>query len=299
MHASEIRARGEHAHRTGVLVNALLALLKIAGGLLSGSPALTADGYHSLADLTTNAVAWLSFRIAERPADADHHYGHGKAEALAAVFVGAVLVIGGVSVVWEGFHLERPDYQGWEASLALSFAAGSMLVKLWLARVTGRTAKLMSSQVLAALTRDNRSDALTSFLVILALGGSLIHLGWAEAVVTAGIGVFIASMGVSSIRESADVLMDRMTDPELRSRVESVASSIPGVRAVDLVRIHPLGAHVHVDMEVAVDGDLSVRKGHEIAHAVERAVTQAEEHVVQVTVHVQPSGSAERDGTGL
>src|SRR5688572_13629537 len=98
MHASEIRAHGERAHRLGVLVNALLAVFKIAGGWLSGSPALAADGYHSLADLVMNAVAWLSFRIAVRPADADHHYGHGKAEALAAVFVGAMLVIGGLTV---------------------------------------------------------------------------------------------------------------------------------------------------------------------------------------------------------
>jgi divalent metal cation (Fe/Co/Zn/Cd) transporter len=71
------------------------------------------------------------------------------------------------------------------------------------------------------------------------------------------------------------------------------------VRDVDAVRVHPIGSKLHVDMEIAVDGDLSVRKGHEIAHEVDRAVTRAEEAVVQVTVHVHPSSPAERDGTGL
>jgi cation diffusion facilitator family transporter len=129
MHDDARRARGERAHRLGVLVNALLAVFKIGGGALSGSPSLLADGFHSIADLVTNAVAWFSFRVARRPADEDHHYGHGKAEALAGAFVGAVLVVAGASVVWEAFALERPEYKGWEAPIALSFAAVSVAVK--------------------------------------------------------------------------------------------------------------------------------------------------------------------------
>ncbi len=299
MHDDATRARGERAHQMGVLVNALLAAFKIGGGTLSGSPSLLADGFHSIADLVTNAVAWFSFRVARRPADADHHYGHGKAEALAGAFVGAVLVVAGASVIRRSFTFDRPEYAGWEAPIALAFATVSVAVKEWLAWLTKRAAVELNSQALAAVARDNRSDVLTSLLVILAIGGSLAHLEWAEMVVTSLIGLFIGVMGWKSLREGMDVLMDRAPDAELRGRVEALASTIPGVHAVDAVRIHPLGAELRVDMEIAVDGELSVRKGHEIAHEVESAVTRAEERVVQVTVHVQPAGPVERDRAGL
>jgi cation diffusion facilitator family transporter len=157
----------------------------------------------------------------------------------------------------------------------------------------------LASQALAALARDNRSDALTSLLVIFGVGGSWARLGWAEAIVTALIGVLISAMGWKSLRDSMDVLMDRAPDGGMRARVEAASRSVAGVREVDRVRIHPLGSKLRIDLEIAVDGELSVRKGHEIAHEVERAVKQHEEHVVQVTVHVQPAGGREHVGTGL
>ena len=292
-----MRRRGELAHRQGVGINGGLALLKIAGGLVSGSPSLLADGYHSLGDLLTNGVSWFSFRVAGRPADEHHHYGHGKAESLAASLVGLLLLAAGLSVIVQAFGGERPLYSSWHASVALAVALVSIVANEWLVHVTRRAARELSSAALHALARDNRSDSLTSVLVIAGVTATMASIPWVETLMTMLIGLVIAAMGAASVREGIDVLMDRAPDDGIRERIEAVGRGVPGVIGVQRVRVHPLGGRSRADMEISVDGDLSVRKGHEIAHAVESAVTQAEVGVVQVAVHVNPHEDPTKEPT--
>ena len=140
----EARGRGERAHRLGVIVNLLLAILKIIGGTVSKSPSLLADGYHSIADLATNLIAWLGFRVAAQPPDEDHHYGHGKAEAAAAAFVGTALVAVAIAVLWESVDGRAQAYEGIQATVALGAAVLSLLGNEWLVRVTMRSAARLS-----------------------------------------------------------------------------------------------------------------------------------------------------------
>lgn len=283
------RRRGERAHRLGLVVNGLLAGLKLGGGLLAGSPALTADGVHSLADLATNGIAWFSFRVAARPPDEDHHFGHGKAEAVAGALVGAVLAFAGLGVLVDAFRTGAPEYAGLQAPVALAVAVVSIFANEWLTRVTVRAADELDSHALRALARDNRSDSLTGALVIVGIGGSLVGGGWAELLVSALIGILVAVMGARSFREGLDVLMDRVDDPDLRRRCEQTALGVTGVLGVQRLRIHRIGSAYLAEIEVSVDAEATVRRGHEIAHAVERAVVAAERGIVQVTVHVNPA----------
>lgn len=286
------REHGARAHRLGLVVNALLAVVKVLAGLIARSPALLADGYHSLADLATGGVAWASYRWATEPPDEDHHYGHGKAEAAAAFFVGLVLALGGVGVLWESLSSSVPAYEGLQGVLALSVAALSAGANAWLVRLMRTTAEELRSPSLAALVRDNASDVLTSLLTIVGVGASMAGQGWIEIVAAALIGLLIATMGAKSLKEGLDVLMDRVPDQQLRGRLRSVAEGVEGVRGVQRVDVHPLGSTVRVDMEISVDGDLPVRKGHEIAHEVGSAVTREEATVVEVAVHVNPAQKA-------
>lgn len=283
------QALGDRAHLIGIVVNTLLAGLKLAGGLLTGSPSLTADGYHSISDTATNGVAWVTWRWAQRPPDEDHHYGHGKAEALASVVVGVVLLGAGASVILSALFSGPPGYAGMDAYLAMGAAGISIASNLWLAGVTGRAAEALNSPALRALTRDNRSDALSSVIVVLGVLSTLAGWGGVELVAAAVIGIFIIRMGLQSGREGVDVLMDRVSDLELRPRIHRIAQGVEGVVGVQRVDVHPLGGGVRVDMEISVDGGLTVRKGHEIAHEVEESVTRVEIQVVEVSVHVNPA----------
>ncbi len=283
------RQRGERAHGISLAVNTLLAVAKLAGGVVAGSPALLADGTHSLADTATGGVAWLSFRWAAQPADEDHHYGHGKAEAAAGSFVGLVLLFVGVGVLWDAFGTAAPVYEGVRGWVAISMAGVSLCANEWLYRVTCRAGQELGSQSLLALARDNRADALTSVLVLVGVGAAMAGQGWIEPLAAAVIGAMVGYMGWESLKRGLDVLMDRVPDPELRERASDLASTVEGVAGVQRVDVHPLGTRVRLDVEISVDGDLTVSKGHEIAHEVERVVTRAEAGVVEVTVHVNPA----------
>ena len=287
------RAIGEHAHRVGIVTNFVLALVKVGGGMLTGSHALYADGVHSFGDLATNGVAWLSFRVAAMPPDEDHHYGHGKAEAAAGLFVGTLLAGIGLAVLWDAVGEGGPQYEGVEAAIVLGIAVLSIVANEWLTRVTLHAADRLRSQALRALARDNRSDSLSSVLVVIGVGGGYFGLGWAEPFATAGIGAFVVLMGWKSLKDGLDVLMDRVPDPDMRSRIAERARRVPGVVGVQHTRVHPLGSDYRVDMEISVDGGLSVREGHAIAHAVERAVRAPENSIVQVSVHVNPAPQPE------
>lgn len=289
--AEEERGVGGLTHRTVMLGNALLALVKISAGLIAGSSLILVDGLHSIADLVVGAVIWLGYRAAQRPPDDDHHYGHGKAEGVVALLVGVALAYAGVDVARRVIGSAGPEYTGGELALAMGAAVFSLVANEWLALVTRRAATALDSPGLRALSRDKRSDSLTSLVALIGLGAGGFGLHWAEPAGTVVISGFILMMGLMSLREGLDILTDRVADPGLRARATSSAQAVSGVRAVQLVRFHPLGSRFRVDMEVSVDGELSVRKGHEIAHEVEDEVTRAMVEVVQVTVHVNPADS--------
>lgn len=185
----------------------------------------------------------------------------------------------------------------WESTIqvdALGFAALGVVavvlgVKAWLALEVGRVGRELASPSLLAVARDHRSDVFASLLVLLAVGASLAGLPWIELAGAVAISLLIARMGWTSVREGFDVLMDRVPDPELRGRIAATAAAVEGVRGVQRVRVHPLGSSYQVDLEISVDGSLTVSEGHAIAHAVADSVRAEHERAGGVQVHVNPT----------
>ena len=281
------------AHRLSLAVNGGLAVVKLAAGLALGSPALVADGWHSVADTVTSVVAWLGFWLGSEPADEDHHYGHGNLEVLAGLVIGLLLAGGGALIVIDGARAalgggESAGLPAGDPGLAMGVAAVSILANLGLARVTHRTALSIGSPSLEAMTWDNVGDALASLTVLIAIGLGAMGYPEAEHFVAGAIGILIAAMGLRSVRAGLDVLLVRVSDPDLRRRMAETARAIDEVRGVQSVRIHPLGSDVRVDLEISVDGGLTVTAGHDIAHRVEDALREAEATVRDVHVHVNP-----------
>lgn len=285
---------GDRAFRIGVLGNGALAALKIVVGGVSGSQSLLADGWHSLSDVAVNGGTWIAHRMARRAPDDDHHYGHGKLEAFAAMSVGAILLVAGVSVGWTAFYSPVELESGWRVWLALGVAVLSIAGNAALARIAFNAARESGSAGLAAIARDNGSDALSSVLVVAGILGAKTGLAWAEPVVTVFIGLLIVTLGWRSAREGFDVLMDR-ADPSLRDLVSEKAAAVEEVRGVQSARVRPTGDYLVVDMEISVDGGLTVDRGHQIAHLVEDAVMKAYSQVGEVHVHVNPSAPPDPD----
>ncbi|MDG1499256.1 MAG: cation diffusion facilitator family transporter [Planctomycetota bacterium] len=290
---------GHQAHRLCLVTNGLLAAMKLGTGFLFASPALVADGWHSAADTISSGIAWVGYKLGSEPADEDHHYGHGNLEALGGLIVGLVLVVGGGGVVASSFFGELEAIEEGGEVLAMCVALVSILVNLGLAGVTGRAANRVGSISLRALTWDNLGDALSSTIVLVAIGARAAGYPAVEGFVAGAIGVLIMAMGLRSVRAGFDVLMDRVADPKMRFRIAETARRVEGVRGVKNVRIHPLGSDVRVDLEINIDGDLTVSRGHTIAHAVEDAVRDSDTSVQGVHVHMNPCEPDVDLGAGL
>ncbi len=286
----DARDRGGGAHGVTLAANLLLAAGKLGVGWFAGSQALIADGWHSLSDVAMNGLAWTGYRLSKTPPDEDHHYGHGNWEAIAGLVVGLIIIAAGVAVVASVFVGEDTSLKGvGRGWLALGVAIVAAAVKLQLALYTRRVGTELNSPSLLAVSRDNLSDAMTGLLVPVAIGASLLGISWAEPLVAVLLGFVIGWMGIQSAKEALDILTDRVSDPGLRGRLAETAGAVEGVRGVQSVRVHPLGSHFRVDMEISVVGGITVAEGHRIAHAVEQAVVESHPHVEAVHVHVNPA----------
>lgn len=274
----------------GIGLNAALALLKFAGGIFGHTYALIADGAESLLDILSSILVWAGFRVASRPPDADHPYGHGKAEPLAALSV-AVFIFGAAGWIgWHAVHEIITPHQGphWAT---LPLLAGIVATKVWFSRRMRAAGEETGSTALGVEALHHYSDAITSGaafvgISVAVLGGPRYAAAddWAALLACA----VIAANGVSMTNRALRDVMDTAVPDALVKEVRSVASMVPGVREIDKCRVRKSGLSHLVDIQVRVDGDLTVREGHNIAHAVQDALLASVLRVSDVSVHVEP-----------
>jgi cation diffusion facilitator family transporter len=273
------------------MLNGLLAVLKFAGGTFGHTYALIADGAESLLDIVSSLLVWMGFRVAARPPDADHPYGHGKAEPLAGLAVALfVFFMAG----WIGVHATREIItphvgpKWW----TLPLLAGVVVLKLWFSRRMDSVGESAGSTTLGIEARHHWADAVTSAAAFVGITVALIGgPGWEAADDWAALFacVVIAFNGFAMASRALGDVMDTAVPASFESEVRAIALGVAGVCALDKVRMRKSGLSHLVDIQVRVDGELSVRAGHDIAHAVKDALLASTAHrISDVTVHVEP-----------
>jgi len=282
--------RGARAVVLGMALNALLGLIKIAGGVLGHAYALVADGAESMCDIAISVVMWVGFQWAARPPDKEHPYGHGKAEAVSGLLTSVVILGTSVGIGWHAVA-EIRDPQRLPQWWTLLILASVVAAKLVISRVLGRVGRDTDSTALGAEAFHHLSDAVTSGaafvgISIAVVGGAAYAAadGWAALAASA----VIAFNGLRVFRLSLNEVMDIAVPAEMENDVRALALGVPGVASLDKCRIRKSGLSYLVEIEVLVAGDLSVRRGHEIAHAVKDALLTSPLGVSYVTVHIEP-----------
>lgn len=287
-------ARAGHSARlvgAGVGLNLVLAGVKFAGGVLGQSYALVADAVESLLDIFSSLLVWAGFRVAARPPDEDHPYGHGKASAVSALVVAAVVFLAAAGIAVQSVReiLTPHHAPHW---FTLPLLAGVVVVKEWFARRMRRLDAAFGSSGLKAEAWHHRSDALTSAAAFVGIAAALIGgEGWEAAddwAALAACGV-IAANGLAIARTAIDEVMDAAVPAEIQAEVRRIAGAVARVRRVEKCRIVRSGLSLLVDIHVQVDGALSVTEGHDIAHAVKDALIGAPLAVTDVAVHIEPA----------
>lgn len=274
----------------GLAVNSALGVVKLVGGLVGNSFALLSDAVNSLGDSLTSIVVLFALRVAQRPPDAEHPYGHTRAEGIAATNVAVVIILSALLVAWEALqrlgtpHAPPPVWTLWIAGL-------NVLIKESLYQYKVRVGRRVGSAAVIANAWDHRSDALCSSAVLIGLavvrwGGP--GLSWADQAAALVVVLAITWTGVRLFCNSASELMDPQADPQLVAEVRRVAEQLPGVRAVEKLWVRKTGLEYLADIHIEVDEHLSVAEGHRIGHHVKDRLLASFPAVRDVLVHLEP-----------
>lgn len=278
----------------GAIVNLLLAIIKIVLGWIGHSQALIADGIHSLSDLISDGVVLVASKHGSRDPDPEHPYGHGRIETLATVIVGVLLFMVTAGILYDAsLRLLEPEKlltPGW---LALAAAVVSVIAKEILTQYTLAAAKRIRSSLLRANAWHHRSDAISSVVVIIGVGGSMAGLPYLDAVAAIFVALMIAKIAWDLSWGGVRDLIDTGLDPETVERIRQVIMSVEGVEAMHMLRSRRLGADAFVDVHILVDPMLSVSEGHLISEKVRARLVRELEDVSDVTVHIDPEDDEE------
>lgn len=274
----------------GVFLNAGLAVLKVAAGILGHSYALIADGMESTLDVASSVITWHGIRVAATPPDDDHPYGHGKAEPLATVLIalfllGAALLLAGMSIreIFVPHHAPAP--------FTLIVLLVVIAVKEIVFRVMRRKGQETGSGALVADAFHHRSDAITSIAAFVGISVALIGgRGYESADDYAALAAcgFIGWTAWHRLRPAVDEVMDSAPDPQVEVRARAAAARVPGVRSLDQSRVRKMGLEYFIDLHVVVDGRINVQEGHRIAHEVKDAIRSDNGLVADVLIHIEP-----------
>jgi cation diffusion facilitator family transporter len=282
--------RGIRSAQSGLLVNAVLAVIKILAGVLGNSYALVADGIESTADVFSSTIVWSSLRIAERDADTEYPFGYGKAETLAAAVVSLMLLAAAIAIAIEAIReIVTPHHA--PAPFTLVVLVGVVLVKELLFRKVHEVGVQVGSDAVRADAWHHRSDAISSLAAFIGISIAIAGgPGWESAddwgaLVAAAV---IAWNGQRLLRPAIEGLMDRAAAPEMRVRIHEIASAVPRVRRVEKVIVRRAGTDCFADLHVHAAPEMSLQDAHAVSHDVKNAIMQAFPSVRDVLVHMEP-----------
>ncbi len=283
-------AKASNAPLAGAFINAALAAIKIVGGYVGHSGALVADGVESCTDVVSSLVVWGGLRVSVIPADENHPYGHGKAEPLAAAVSSVALLVAAVLIAFESIkQIMTPHITPrWYTLLIL---AGVVVVKYFLSRFVSSAGQEAESSALKSDALHHLSDALTSLAAFIGISIALIGgAGYESADDWAALAacLIISYNGLQMLKSAVDEVMDVAPSTEYEKKIRAVASNVEGVIDIEKCRIRKSGLQHLIDIHVEVNGDLSVREGHEIAHRVKDTLLASEHRIADVLVHIEP-----------
>ncbi|PKQ37187.1 MAG: cation transporter [Actinobacteria bacterium HGW-Actinobacteria-1] len=279
-------------------LNLLVACAKLAYGLISRSVGMTADGFHSMFDGTSNVIGLLGMGIAARPADDDHPYGHSKYETFASVVIGAMLLLAAWRVGTSAFdRLMNPGVPADVNWISFAVMLGTLCINIFVTRYERRVGERLGSEILVADASHTGSDVLVSIGVIIGLIAVKLGFPIADPIVGLVVAGFILVAAVRVFRSANETLSDRARiAPE---EIRGVALSVPGVLGCHEVRTRGPLAEVYVDLHIQVDASVSVAEGHAIAERVEKTICESLGQVTDVIAHLEPLDEYQKSKTAM
>src|SRR5690625_393077 len=279
----------------GIIVNVLLTLIKGIGGVVSGSRALLADALHSASDIVGSVVVLLAVKIANKPPDEEHPYGHGKAENIASIIVALLLIVVGLEICITSvkvFFGKIPEAPG---KIAIIILIISIIIKEILFQYKYWLGKKYRSTALISEAWHHRSDSLSSIAALigvsLAIFGEYLQINYfvyGDAIAGIIVSIIVIKVGYQLARDSANIVLEKVLSNEEIKVYQKTVLAIDGVIQIDQLLARTHGHYVVIDIKLSVDSTISVDEGHDIAVEVKTALLTQHNEIEDVLVHINP-----------
>lgn len=267
----------------------LISILKLTVADLAHSEALRADGLNNFTDILASIAVLIGLRISRKPADAEHRYGHWKAENVASLVTSFIMLLVGLEVLYSSVQsviqhkTESPDMT---AAIVGIFSAIVMYAVYFFNK---RLSEEVQSSGLLAAAKDNRSDAWTSIGTAVAVFGASFNLGWLDSAAAIVVALLILKTAINIFRDSVFSLSDGFDQTQL-TRYTRAIEQLPEIRAVKSIKGRSYGANIYLDVTVTMNPKLTVKESHDIADQIEDLL-QEEFQIFETDVHIEPSES--------
>ena len=269
--------------------NLALAVIKGWAGIVSNSGAMLADAVHSASDIFASIFVYVSLKIAQKPADKEHPYGHGRAEVISTLIVGGMLAAAGVEIIRAAITTIRHGCLHAPGNLAVYAAILSIVVNELMYQFTYRAGVKTNSPSTIANAMDNRSDAFSSIAALIGIIGARLKYPVLDPVAGIVVALFIFKMSYGIAMDAVGQIMDESPGEKKIREVEKLALTVKGVRGVHGIRVRRSGAFFLVDLDMVVNPKITVEKAHDIGESLRETIRVNMDKVREVRVHIDPS----------
>lgn len=276
-----------------MIVNILLAILKLISGILGNSSVLISDAINSIGDILTNIVVYISSVFSKKEKDSSHPYGHEKYDSIISIFVGLVIIYTAYEV---GSHaitliiqlinnetvIEIPKWYTLAAALL------TIVAKELLYRKTIIDASKARSSALKAQALDHRSDTIASFGASIAIIAAMLGFGFLDPIASIIIAIFILRLGINVIMTGINQVVDKAADPNITKQIEEIIHKYSEIRSIDELKTRQFAMKVYVDLEIGLDYNLTLEESHEIAEKIHMDLEESIPDILHCHIHVNP-----------
>ena len=271
-----------------IRANVLLSVLKVVAGLVAGSMALVADGFHSLSDMLTDFAVLLGVRLGSKAPDPEHPYGHGRAETFAAALIALILIlIGAATIYYAAIDIAKARIAAPGAAV-LIVAVISIIIKELIYRFTKKVAVESHSSVLYANAWHHRSDALSSVAVVIGFASLKLGFAYGDQIAAIAVGLMITLVGIRVVGDCFQELTEAAVDSETVDQIKHIIASEKRIHNFHRLRTRTVGREVFLDLHILVGPDLTITAAHEIAETLETTLHKQLPRPVNITVHIEP-----------
>jgi len=287
------KSHNRNAVNIGLFYNIFLAIIKTIAGIYGHSSALLADGINSTSDVVYYIAVKMFLKIADKPADKEHPFGHKQMENIASIVIGAFIVTTAITIAWNSINTFFDLINGTEpynniAIITLYIAIFTFISKIFLSIYTKIIGKKTKNPAISALASDHINDVFASLSVIVGITFALNGYAWVDPLAGVLVSLFILKTGVEILKDSADQLMDASPTEEMKALVDKSINVSEHIIAVESILCHRYGKYYSLNITIGVDGVLSMNQADRIADLFEKKLISSDRNLKYVFIHYHP-----------